>query len=82
MLAQWIESVLRPATITVPPSTRLVREALARGSRSPQGVGAGNARAVWVAYGWPEDEVPAEVEEAVILSRLLELNQERAAASS
>jgi hypothetical protein len=34
-------------------------------------------RAVWDAYGWPEDEVPAEVEEDVILSRLLALNQER-----
>jgi hypothetical protein len=39
-------------------------------------------RAVWAAYGWPEDEVPAEVEEDVILSRLLELNQERAGTSS
>jgi hypothetical protein len=28
-------------------------------------------RAVWDAYGWPEDEVPGEVEEDVILSRLL-----------
>jgi hypothetical protein len=35
-------------------------------------------RAVWDAYGWPEDELPAEVEEDVILSRLLELNVERA----
>jgi len=35
-------------------------------------------RAVWSAYGWPEDEVPAEVMEDVILSRLLALNQERA----
>jgi type II restriction/modification system DNA methylase subunit YeeA len=34
-------------------------------------------RAVWDAYAWPADEVPAEVEEDVILSRLLELNQER-----
>lgn len=33
-------------------------------------------RAVWDAYGWPTGEVPAEVD--VILSRLLELNQERA----
>ncbi|MCO5219839.1 MAG: hypothetical protein M9909_13525 [Thermomicrobiales bacterium] len=30
------------------------------------------------AYGWPSDEVPAEVEEDVILSRLLALNLERA----
>ena len=35
-------------------------------------------RAVWAAYGWPDDEVPAEVEEDVILGRLLALNQERA----
>lgn len=35
-------------------------------------------RAVWNTYGWPEDEVPAEVEEDVILSRLLALNGERA----
>lgn len=35
-------------------------------------------RAVWDAYGWPEDEVPAGVEEDVILSRLLALNLERA----
>ena len=35
-------------------------------------------RAVWSAYGWSEDEVPAEVMEDVILSRLLALNQERA----
>jgi hypothetical protein len=35
-------------------------------------------RAVWAAYGWPANEVPAEVAEDVILSRLLELNQERA----
>ncbi|MCO5227332.1 MAG: hypothetical protein M9934_03460 [Thermomicrobiales bacterium] len=35
-------------------------------------------RAVWDAYGWPSDEVPAEVEEDVILSRLLALNLERA----
>jgi hypothetical protein len=35
-------------------------------------------RAVWDAYGWPEDEVPADVEEDVILSRLLALNGERA----
>jgi type II restriction/modification system DNA methylase subunit YeeA len=35
-------------------------------------------RAVWAAYGWPADEVPADVAEDVILSRLLELNQERA----
>jgi type II restriction/modification system DNA methylase subunit YeeA len=36
-------------------------------------------RAVWAAYGWPGDEVPAEVAEDVILSRLLALNQQRAA---
>jgi type II restriction/modification system DNA methylase subunit YeeA len=35
-------------------------------------------RAVWDAYGWPADEVPAEVEENVMLSRLLALNGERA----
>lgn len=35
-------------------------------------------RAVWDAYGWPSDETPAEVEEDVILSRLLALNLERA----
>jgi type II restriction/modification system DNA methylase subunit YeeA len=35
-------------------------------------------RAVWDAYGWPADEVPANVEEDVILSRLLALNGERA----
>ncbi len=39
-------------------------------------------RAVWNAYGWPENEVPAEVEEDVILSRLLELNQKRASKSA
>jgi hypothetical protein len=33
---------------------------------------------VWNAYGWPEDEVPADVEEDAILSRLLALNGERA----
>jgi hypothetical protein len=27
-------------------------------------------RAVWAAYGWPADEVPAEVAEDVILTRL------------
>jgi hypothetical protein len=32
----------------------------------------------WDGYGWPEDEVPAEVEEDVILSRLLAVNGERA----
>ncbi len=35
-------------------------------------------RAVWDAYGWPADETPAEVDEDVILSRLLALNLERA----
>jgi hypothetical protein len=35
-------------------------------------------RAVWDAYGWPAEEVPADVEEEVILSRLLGLNQSRA----
>ncbi len=35
-------------------------------------------RAVWDACGWPEDEVPGEVAEDVILSRLLALNGERA----
>jgi hypothetical protein len=33
---------------------------------------------VWDAYGWPEDEVPADVAEEVILERVLELNGERA----
>ena len=36
-------------------------------------------RAVWDAYGWPADEVPADVEEDVILSRLLALNTQRSA---
>ena len=36
-------------------------------------------RAVWDAYGWPADEIPAEVEEDVILGRLLALNLERSA---
>lgn len=35
-------------------------------------------RAVWTAYGWPEDEDPATVDEDTILSRLLALNGERA----
>ena len=35
-------------------------------------------RAVWDACGWPEAEVPGEVAEDVILSRLLALNGERA----
>ena len=35
-------------------------------------------RAVWDAYGWPAEEVPEEVEEDVVLSRLLALNIERA----
>lgn len=35
-------------------------------------------RAVWDAYGWPADEIPAEVDEDVILGRLLALNLERA----
>jgi hypothetical protein len=34
-------------------------------------------RGVWNAYGWSEVEVPARVEEDVILSRLLDLNQKR-----
>ncbi|MGI8644468.1 MAG: class I SAM-dependent DNA methyltransferase, partial [Thermomicrobiales bacterium] len=34
-------------------------------------------RAVWSAYGWPEEEDPAMVEEDVILGRLLALNLER-----
>lgn len=34
-------------------------------------------RAVWNAYGWPSDEFPAEVEEDLVLSRLLALNQGR-----
>ena len=36
-------------------------------------------RAVWAAYGWPADEVPAEVPEDTILAQLLALNGERAA---
>jgi len=36
-------------------------------------------RAVWAAYGWPGDDVPATVPEDTILSRLLALNLERAA---
>jgi type II restriction/modification system DNA methylase subunit YeeA len=36
-------------------------------------------RAVWNAYGWPEDEVPAEVDENVMLGRLLALNSDRVA---
>jgi hypothetical protein len=39
-------------------------------------------RAVWDAYGWPTDEVPAEVAEETILERLLALNQGRAASSN
>jgi hypothetical protein len=39
-------------------------------------------RTVWIAYGWPTGEIPAEVEEDIILSRLLKLNLERASASS
>ncbi len=39
-------------------------------------------RAVWDAYGWPEDEAPADVKEDVILSRLLALNGERAGKGS
>lgn len=35
-------------------------------------------RAVWDAYGWPAEETPAEVEEDVVLGRLLALNLERA----
>jgi type II restriction/modification system DNA methylase subunit YeeA len=35
-------------------------------------------RAVWDAYGWAEDEVPADVAEEVILERVLELSGERA----
>ena len=34
-------------------------------------------RAVWDAYGWPEDEVPSELGEEVILERLLDLNRTR-----
>ena len=34
--------------------------------------------AVWDACGWPGEEVPGEVDEDVILGRLLALNQERA----
>ena len=35
-------------------------------------------RAVCNAYGWPADEVPANVEDDVMLSRLVALNGERA----
>ncbi len=34
-------------------------------------------RAVWAAYSWPADEVPAEAPEDTILARLLALNGER-----
>ena len=34
-------------------------------------------RAVWDAYAWPQDEIPAEVPEETILERLLLLNQSR-----
>ncbi|HEV2529161.1 MAG TPA: hypothetical protein VGT61_12010 [Thermomicrobiales bacterium] len=37
-----------------------------------------NPEAMWDAYGWLGDEVPAEVEEETILARLLALNVERA----
>ena len=39
-------------------------------------------RAVWAAYGWPTDEVPADVPEDTILGRLLALNLDRAAIQS
>jgi len=42
-----------------------------------QNVHAALDRAVWDAYGWPMDEVPADVEDDVILTRLLALNGER-----
>ena len=35
-------------------------------------------RAVWDAYGWPEDELPTEVDDDALLGRLLPLNTERA----
>jgi hypothetical protein len=38
-------------------------------------------RAVWAASGWPAEEVPADVAEDVILSRLLALNGERTASA-
>jgi hypothetical protein len=38
-------------------------------------------RAVWDAYGWPAEEVPADAAEDAILSRLLALNGERADAT-
>lgn len=37
-------------------------------------------RAVWAAYGWPEE--PAETDDETILARLLALNLERAAAEA
>ena len=37
-------------------------------------------RAVWAAYGW-DDPDPAEVEDDVVLGRLLTLNRERAGAT-
>jgi len=39
-------------------------------------------RAVWDAYAWPSDEIPAEVGEEVILERMLEFNSERSSAWS
>ncbi len=39
-------------------------------------------RAVWDAYGWPAEETPAEVEEDIILGRLLALNHERVSSRS
>jgi hypothetical protein len=38
-------------------------------------------RAVWDAYGWPAEEVPADVPEVAVLTRLLDLNCERASHS-
>jgi hypothetical protein len=39
-------------------------------------------RAVWDAYGWPAEEVSADVDEEVILERLLALNLARQNAAS
>ncbi len=39
--------------------------------------GANLDRAVWDAYGWPADEVPADVPEEAILELFLALNLDR-----
>ncbi len=39
-------------------------------------------RAVWDAYGWPTGEVPGEIDEEVVLERLLTLNVDRSQGKS